>query len=167
MPNWTENKLSVDNVTPEFIEYLETEGFSFEKMAPPNCPENDENGFATVSAQNEAWGTKWDLPENEQKEVAASLITEGVASFDTAWSPPIQAITALSTKFPEVSFTLAYYEGGMFFWGVCDIQDGCTSDSEGEGNAEEASQFLQDYMGYDKEDADELTGVNQEDTDEY
>lgn len=157
MPNWCENKLSVENVTPEFIEYLKAEGFSFEKMAKPDRPENDDSGFATVSAQADAWGTKWDLSESEQKEVADCLVSDGVATFDTAWSPPIEAINALSKKFPEVKFRLAYYEGGVFFWGLCDIEEGHGLVEEtSDGSLAAAREFLQEHMGYDEESAAEL-----------
>ena len=37
--------------------------------------------------------------------------------FDTAWSPPIPVIEKLAAMFPNNSFKLAYFEGGMGFCG--------------------------------------------------
>jgi hypothetical protein len=168
MPNWCDNKLSIENPSAELIEYLKKEGFSFEKMAPPNRPESDENGFATVDAQAAAWGTKWDLDESDQKEVADSLIENGVATFDTAWSPPTEAIMALSSLFPEDSFTLAFFESGCWFWGVEFFEDGLASGDScaSGGTPSEAVDFLVKHMGYDEQDAAEFVGLGDDEEDD-
>ena len=49
------------------------------------------------------WGTKWDVCN-------AYSEGDGEYQFDTAWSPPIEAITHLSRKFPEIEFTLNFQE---------------------------------------------------------
>jgi hypothetical protein len=153
MPNWCENKLTVDNVTPEFTEFLKG-GFSFERMAKPNRPESDESGFAIILEQTAAWGTKWDLDENEALECATSILKNGECNFDTAWSPPINAIEALSIMFPEVNFTLAYNEPGMCFYGRADFIDGiCSDDCCDSYDKEHHIQFLVDELGYDEDDA--------------
>ena len=151
MPNYCENKLTVDNVTPEFTEFLKG-GFSFERMAKPNRPESDESGFATISEQTAAWGTKWDLDEETQQRVAGELLEYDTVSFDTAWSPPINAIEALSAMFPEVGFTLAYNEPGMCFYGRADFIDGACSDECYDGDDKEHYiNFLVDELGYDED----------------
>lgn len=160
MPNWCLNKLTINNVTEEITEYLRTEGFSFQKIAPVS---DDEDSFDQASVQIRAWGTKWDLLDAQQGEVAQALIDYHTAEFDTAWSPPITAIEALSRRFPEVDFELAYYEPGCWFWGIAYTNNGHTHDEcFGEGlNAADASLFLQEHMGYDGEDADENAGVTE------
>jgi hypothetical protein len=151
MPNWTENKLTVDNVTPEFTEFIKA-GFSFERMAKPNRPESDEAGFVTVAAQTAAWGTKWDLDEETQQRVAGELLEYDTVSFDTAWSPPINAIEALSAMFPEVGFTLAYNEPGMCFYGRADFIDGaCSDECYDSSDKEHYINFLVDELGYDED----------------
>ena len=58
------------------------------------------------------------------------MLEDGSAFFDTAWSPPLQAIEALSQKFPDAALQLTYCELGMFFAGVATFQGGeCEDDS--------------------------------------
>jgi hypothetical protein len=103
MPNWCQNHLMVTGATPELRAWLKSEGFSFAKMSPPRPPRK--NARNPLSAPyDDAWGTKWDLDENEQRQVASDLLEGAAAHFDTAWSPPLQAIEALSRKFPPGHF---------------------------------------------------------------
>lgn len=162
MPNWVNNKLTVTNSTPKLEAFLKEHGLSFEAIVKPELPENDETGFATISAQSAAWGTKWDLTENEAKETAASLLDIGECNFDTAWSPPSEAIRVLS-ELTGASFRLAYYEPGMWFWGVEGIDDGyISSDLEGDGSTEQLKDFLMEYFGYDEDDTNEELGWDEE-----
>lgn len=129
MPNWCQNELTVTNATPRFRRWLETHGFSFAKMSPPRKPKHPvPEGWQQSDRQCAAWGTKWDLDDADQADVAEALLDEGCAFFDTAWSPPLEAIQALSQKFPEVSFKLHYCELGMFFAGTATFQDGHLDD---------------------------------------
>ena len=106
-------------------------------------------------ACHEAWGTKWDLDENQRREVASQLIETGAAYFDTAWSPPMQAIEALSRQFPEVSFKLDYCELGMFFAGTATFQDGECHDDFQEEKAV-VMKIASDIFGYEDEEDCEL-----------
>jgi hypothetical protein len=140
---------------------------SFEAIVKPDRSEVDEDGWETVNAQTSAWGTKWDLADDEQKEAAASLLECGECHFNTAWSPPSEAIRALS-ELTGASFLLAFYEAGMFFWGAESIEDGNiehVGSSSGESK-EEAAEFLVKYMGYDEYDADEAVGLNEDEEEE-
>jgi hypothetical protein len=159
MPNYCENQLTVTNSTPKLEAFLKEHGLSFEAIVKPNRPENDENNFGLIDAQVSAWGTKWDLADNDQKEAAASLLECGECNFDTAWSPPSEAIRALS-ELTGASFLLAFYESGCWFWGAESIEDGGieTELSSGESK-EEAAEFLVKYMGYDEDDANESVGL--------
>ena len=61
------------------------------------------------------WGTKWDVGVgDEDKYPETELIQEGETSlgyrFNTAWSPPLPAIEALSAQYPDVEFNLSYEE---------------------------------------------------------
>jgi hypothetical protein len=154
MPNWCNCQLIVTNSTPKLEAFLKGHGLSFEAIVKPNRPENDENNFGAVDAQQSAWGTKWDLDENDAKETADCLLNGGACSFDTAWSPPSEAIRVLS-EITGASFELTFYEPGCWFWGKESIEDGYRStdiDSES-GSKEELFEFLVEEMGYDGEDA--------------
>jgi hypothetical protein len=65
------------------------------------------------------WGTKWDVAVSENKEYADTYI-EGPTengenlvvyyNFNTAWSPPMPAISKLSAQYPSLLFTMSYEE---------------------------------------------------------
>ena len=67
------------------------------------------------------WGTKWDVGSEHFGISADPSGKSLIASFDSAWSPPIAAYT----KLEELGFTVKamYYEGGMLFAGV--YSNGC------------------------------------------
>lgn len=134
MPNWCNNQLTVTGATPELRAYLKDHGFSFEKINSPAIPtppsESSESSESMEVKQSriDAWGTKWDLPEDEQWWVANELHETGIAYFDTAWSPPIAALEALSAKFPHDSFGLTYCELGNHFAGTATFKGGTAHD---------------------------------------
>ena len=119
MPNWCDNELTVHDMTPELQAWLEENGFSFEKMAPL-----EETGRDRLDLQRKAWGTKWDLDDEEQRQVAEDLLDSGEANFETAWVPPVRAIESLSAKFPEATFLLHYNEPGAGIAGIAAIKAG-------------------------------------------
>jgi hypothetical protein len=164
MPNWNENRLVIKNNTPALSDYLKENGLSFKKIAPPAYPEErDEIGWNIIAAQTAAWGTKWDLDEKEQKYAANDLIENGECRFDTAWSPPIEAIAKLSEQFPDVDFELHYNEPGCAFYGTTYISDGMVNDEC--SNIEDKNDyvsFLVESMGYDQEQAEEAAGLNED-----
>jgi hypothetical protein len=161
MPNWCENKLTITNMTPAFKSFLEGEGgFSFERMVKPSRPETGEHGWDTVSAQADAWGTKWDLEADDAKEAARTLLGYGMASFHTAWSPPLGALCALSEMFPEVQLSLAYYEQGCAFYGIAELLGGEVSDTcSNIDDPELHVAFLVNEMGYEEDEAKEMAGI--------
>jgi hypothetical protein len=65
------------------------------------------------------WGTKWGMYDFDQVQY---FTKSAVVNFQTAWSPPIPLITKLGEMFPELKFTLRYWEGGMGFQGVYQVQ---------------------------------------------
>ncbi len=162
MPNWTNCKLTVTNSTPKLEEFLKEHGLSFEAIVKPEPIENDKDGSGTIFAQTAAWGTKWDLDENEAKETAAALLSTGHCNFDTAWSPPSEAIRALS-ELTGASFLLAYYEPGCWFWGAEDISEGFIyPEFDSNETQEQLKDFLMEYFDYDEDDANEAVGWDEE-----
>lgn len=83
------------------------------------------------------WGTKWNAHNAkvvEQSDECAMI------NFFTAWSPPLPVVKALSEKYPELSFTLKYFEGGMGFNGIYVCENG-------EVLAEESGDYFGDRGG--------------------
>lgn len=61
------------------------------------------------------WGTKWDVAVADKEEwPETELHDESKTSlgykFNTAWSPPIEAITKLAEQYPSLNFNLSYEE---------------------------------------------------------
>jgi hypothetical protein len=158
MPNWCENILTIEDCSPELASYLKENGFSFEKIKPTPPELLEGSGWYDWRVSN--WGTKWDLDEPEQKDVAAHLdllMSSGSrlsVAFMTAWAAPCQAIAALSKKFPNDEFVLRYVEFGMGFAGTAYISNGMSHEEDTDDN-DEINQFAVDYFGYDMEELTE------------
>tara|TARA_Y100000401_G_scaffold108354_1_gene103552 strand:+ start:3162 stop:3557 length:396 start_codon:yes stop_codon:yes gene_type:complete len=109
MPNWCENTLNVyGKKTPLSRFVKESKGdktpLSLEKLNP--LPEGREPA--------EWWGTKWDIDAMVEDYCALWIQYK----FDSAWSPPREAVLAASKRFPTLEFTLRYEEPGMQFIGA-------------------------------------------------
>jgi len=147
MPNWVTNTLSIIG-TPEVIAQMraqlsapyevshydffreETEivkvekPFSFWNIIKPTDLEayNDGKGKSQEGADHwynwniRNWGTKWEASEVQTSESPESL----GFGFDTAWTPPIEAIDKLAEQYPTAYIELAYTEeqgwGGAIEW---------------------------------------------------
>lgn len=67
------------------------------------------------------WGSKWAVVEEGGLRSEAGQIT---CSFYSAWTPPIEAVIALSEKYPNGTLILRYYEDGLAFAGVLAARGG-------------------------------------------
>jgi len=67
------------------------------------------------------WGTKWGLYDIE---VVSDEVGVVDYTFQTAWSPPLPVIVAMGEQFPDLKFTLCYYEGGGGFQGALIVEGG-------------------------------------------
>jgi len=61
------------------------------------------------------WGTKWDVAVSHNEEYPDTEITIDSKDtlayrFNTAWSPPTEAIVKLSAQYPDLDFELSYEE---------------------------------------------------------
>lgn len=79
------------------------------------------------------WGTKWNV-NHEVGEIKAPKSTDRRRSvrltFNTAWSPPTPVVLAMSHQFPDIKFTLKYWEQGCGFRGTYRAhRGGCTEDT--------------------------------------
>lgn len=66
----------------------------------------------------ENWGTKWNAKEprvEEQYEHEGELTA--LVMFETAWSPPLPVVKKASELFPDLAFTLKYFEAGAAYNG--------------------------------------------------
>jgi hypothetical protein len=119
MPNYCDNALIVkfDKNNTEQVDYIKRMVASAEKGELLNflrpIPENEKDNWYKWCVAN--WGTKWDIDYYSHD----LEIQDGVLymNFNTAWSPPIQAVQELNDKF---KFELYYYETGIGFYGICD-----------------------------------------------
>lgn len=70
------------------------------------------------SFNNREWGTKWDVAVNSEETYPNTTVEDTVNgenhvvhyNFQTAWSPPFEAISKLSAQYPTLLFTHSYEE---------------------------------------------------------
>lgn len=67
------------------------------------------------------WGTKWGDAETRLRREGERILH---IDFNSAWSPPVEAILHISTLYPTLRFHLRFWEGGMAFRGVRRIKNG-------------------------------------------
>jgi len=77
------------------------------------------SGEKTVTSQRDEWGTKWDVTDAEV--LAEDDVGDGRVSvdlvFDTAWSPPIEAVETFLGENEEFDVRMQYFEPGIAFVG--------------------------------------------------
>jgi hypothetical protein len=163
MPNWCNNNLVLEHDDPEMItrahNALERGEFLQEFIPVPEDLQIVAGSVGDPVEQKELerktaenvkkygygnwydycvgeWGTKWDVGGQGQSDIhpdGRMLHT----SFDSAWSPPVNAYY----KLEELGFTVnaMYYEGGMGYAG--EFTDGCDQEINIEGmSADEIEQ---------------------------
>lgn len=83
-----------------------------------------EGGYSTggYSWCIKEWGTKWNACDVEMCKTARTT----VVLFNTAWSPCLPVIKAMSEKFPTLKFKLVYKDEGGGFKGKCICKGGNT-----------------------------------------
>jgi hypothetical protein len=156
MPNWCDNRLKADGCRKDLDAFL-SECFSkdeyervfldFEKIVPLGKPGDD---WYEKNCEN--WGTKWNTRDCD------IMSDDGSVSvwFETAWSPPVPIMVALTKKYDGLSFKLEYNEGGVGFRGIFEgrqgevVRDDCwnmTRDDMVElGYLDEDEEFLQEAV---------------------
>lgn len=146
MPNWVDNRLRIEGKEEHLAEFrkwiAEDCGgeFSFEKFLPIpqeliDSPSSNRDSEKTkefeakygaadwYSWSVDNWGTKWDLKLQDDDFLENFDDYQGF-SFDTAWSPPIQAIKHLSLKFPNLKFEMDFIDESWIFWGTSEFEKG-------------------------------------------
>ena len=74
------------------------------------------------------WGTKWGDCDTELLDDSNTIDI----TFQSAWSPPVDAIIHISTLFPDLVFSMSWYEEGMDFYGGMAVKNGEHRLNEGE-----------------------------------
>ncbi len=69
------------------------------------------------------WGTKWDICDS-QDECPSENWDKLSFYFKTAWSPPQPFVAQISKLYPELEFSLSYYEPMMQFAGFMKYRNG-------------------------------------------
>ena len=145
MANWCINSLEItgdEKKVEEFVEKFSKDGVSafiptpkeledteapLEIKDPERAKENIEKYGAAdwYDWRVKNWGTKWDVGEL----TVVSLEEEyAFITFETAWSPIIEAMEKIAKMYPELKFDLEYEEPGMGFFGKVIFEDGKISD---------------------------------------
>jgi len=136
MPNWCMNKLQLECTRAQFKQFCDVFVVDEDedtvlslKTACPEPPGLLEPELVTTPKwytwRIANWGTKW--------EPAIHDITGTTVSFDSAWSPPINAVIAMSKRFPDILFKLAYCEPDNELSGRMQLKSGiiiCESSSD-------------------------------------
>ena len=119
---------AVQQVNPIFSFWNIVSPTNLEAYYGESYKSTESNIFAAIADQTQngndwynwnvrTWGTKWDAGDVEIVYEDDSAIQY---KFDTAWSPPIEAINLLAANYPTLSFTLDYEEetgwGGSVLW---------------------------------------------------
>jgi hypothetical protein len=67
------------------------------------------------------WGTKWGIYDCY---ISYEKIKSMMYTFSTAWSPPLPVIQKMSEMYPDLTFTLKYYECGVGYKGMYKCKGG-------------------------------------------
>lgn len=140
MPNWCSNSIVINGTKEEInaLENLLASGkgdFDFNLFLPyPQEFKVLDDAYAAAKAADVPWnklpkdgynqggyewciynwGTKWNAVSPSSKRVDEENLS---AWFDSAWSPPLGVIQAMSAMFPNLTITINYREEGMDFEG--------------------------------------------------
>lgn len=86
------------------------------------------------------WGTKWDVGDEDHEDEYQKDDNEVILYFDSAWAPPIIAMTHLESA--GFTVTLYYWEPGMAFCGIYTSEDGDECVEYGQLSAEQAKRAI-------------------------
>ena len=159
MPNWCNNRIVITGPKNklEVLEKAVNEGELLEAMYPMPKDLRDTTADGTerpalvekhghsdwYSWATTNWGTKWDICEPYGIKWRTELLgqPDGWAelsfSFDSAWSPPIGAVSEYLDANEDIKIRLSYYEPGCDFMGIWeDFNDDCYQPSEDAPNSE-------------------------------
>lgn len=154
MPNHVENDLTVKGKKSDIVKFINAvkgeEPIDVNKIIP--YPEHFKKlddaaqdarmkgDFSVKDGYNqggyewciENWSTKWGMYDFLEPSMSKNGTVFRI-SFNSAWSPPLKIIVKLGEMFPELKFTLKYYDAGMGFQGTIKMVDGKMVDYKQKG----------------------------------
>lgn len=171
MPNWCNNTLELQHKDPAMIERARAAMIRGEFLhefipVPKELTETVAGSFGDTEEQaklleqtkaniekygygnwydfcvNE-WGTKWDVGGSDYGTPTITEDGKMIAGFDSAWSPPTNAMEKLAAMGFEVK--LYYYEPGMCFAGIWEGNEDYSNDDYyeyGDMSSEEVAETL-------------------------
>jgi hypothetical protein len=131
MPNWCDNYIQITGNDAEKIHNI-IESLKDDDGIMQALYSTDTDEFRNLQSQptfhifSDYYGTKWDFAKEDCGDIQFGN-DELTISVDTAWSPPIEFLRKLTTKY-DVEARIEYFEGGMDFGGYESIADGETID---------------------------------------
>ena len=144
MPNWCNNTITIRGAV-ESLSELKSVVEAGEGFLQAICPMPKELEGTTAPSDSPNWydwcitnwGTKWDPEVHLEYTDNGDGTAEITGWFDTAWSPPIEALSSLADDWDSCYIELYYHESGMCFVGYWDSEgaddhyeyDGATSDT--------------------------------------
>ena len=133
MPNWCENHVYIETNPEEIaaivaaIENQDDKGLLHYLCPEPEHVENDTSVVMPnwYSWRVENWGTKWEV----HAEITSHSVEGGWINlyFDSAWSPPVDALDYWASQGTHRQFNIRYIEWGMAFCGEADNSFGDTT----------------------------------------
>lgn len=131
-----------------------------------NTDYNSENPLAGddwYAFNNREWGTKWDVAVADGNDYSDTYLQEHKSveqdhwlcySFQTAWSPPVEAMVKLSNQYPSAVITLDWREEQGFGGEIEFVGGKITSEMEYESQCMDCDEY--DTMEYCEECENEL-----------
>jgi len=124
MPNWCSVSMQIEGPREGVAELVRaaTEGVGEDHDGMPKgllSVMAPVTGEKTASSQRDEWGTKWDVTDAEvidETDLGEGRVSVDLA-FDTAWSPPIEAVETFLGENSEFDVRMQYFEPGIAFVG--------------------------------------------------
>jgi hypothetical protein len=127
MPNWVHNQLQILGNDADVEHCLDAikgdkRALDFEQIVPiPASVERPKDAMSDASAllywRVDNWGTKWNACDH--LDGVTDCYPEGaMIRFDTAWSPPLAVLLALSKKFPSLEIELHWTSAESGYQGM-------------------------------------------------
>lgn len=125
MPNWCSVDMQIEGPRERVVELVRAATSGVELSEHDGMPSGllsvmvPIEGDKTVSSQRAEWGTKWDVTDAfvlEESELDEGRMRACLA-FDTAWSPPVEAVETFLGENADFDIRMQYLEPGVAFVG--------------------------------------------------
>lgn len=171
MPNWCNNSISItgpiSKIAPMYKAATQEENGEC-GLLDFMCPMPKELHDTTKGSDGDAvnwydwrvsnWGTKWEVSSEGLEYTENDNGTATISGwFDSAWAPPVHAMSTYGEENPDVSIVLDYNEPGMAFVGRATIENGELDDDYVE-YSDATADTVRDIVGGD---FDDIWGISE------